>query len=186
MLPGCGDHAKQVGGRLKDRIFHTILPHLAQGFLFDRRQRLALASRRRQPPDPPTKEELADLFDATHTLLFRLLFLLYAESRSLLPIREAPYHAASLTHMAEEIAAKAGMVACGVAECLYKAYSHKEVTLYGRLTRLFRAIDRGDPTLNTNSPGRRTSEHWLSTSSTTSPWMCASWDRFTRDCWSSS
>src|SRR5207237_621694 len=73
--------------------------------------------------DVPTEEELADIFEANLTLLYRLLFLLYAESRDLLPIREAPYHAASLKKIKEEVAEKAGVAESGVAECLQKAYS---------------------------------------------------------------
>ena len=38
--------------------------------------------------------------------------------RDLLPIREAPYHAASLKKIKEEIAGKAGVAESGVAECL--------------------------------------------------------------------
>ena len=52
---------------------------------------------------------LHDTYEATLTLLYRLLFLLYAESRNLLPIREAPSRAASLTKIKEEIADKAGI-----------------------------------------------------------------------------
>jgi hypothetical protein len=53
--------------RLKDRIFLTILPHLAQGFLVDRKQRLGQTKE-------PTEEEPADIFEATLTLLYRRLF----------------------------------------------------------------------------------------------------------------
>src|SRR5207247_1212953 len=126
---------------LKDRIFVTIFPHLAKGFLVDRKQRLGQTKE-------PTEEELADIFEATLTLLYRLLFLLYAESRDLLPIRETPYHAASLKKIKEEIAEKAGVAESGVAEGLQKAYSPKETALYDRLCQLFRAMDKGDPILN--------------------------------------
>src|SRR5206468_7846806 len=125
----------------KDRIFLTIFPHLAQGFLVDRKQRLGQNKQ-------PSEEELADIFEATLTLLYRLLFLLYAESRDLLPIREAPYHAASLKKIKEEIAEKAGVAEAEVAERLNKAYSAKDTTLYDRLGKLCQAMDKGDPILN--------------------------------------
>jgi TaqI-like C-terminal specificity domain len=141
ILQGSREYAKRLGERLKDRIFLTIFPHLAQGFLVDRKQRL-------DQNKEPTEEELADTFEATLTLLYRLLFLLYAESRDLLPIREAPYHAASLKKIKEEIAGKAGVAESGVPECLQKAYSPKETGLYDRLCRLFRAMDKGDSILN--------------------------------------
>jgi hypothetical protein len=141
ILQGSREYAKRLGERLKDRIFLTIFPHLAQGFLMDRKQRLGQNKE-------PTEEELADIFEATLTLLYRLLFLLYAESRDLLPIREAPYHAASLKKIKEEIADKAGVAESGVADCLHKAYSSTETALYDRLCRLFQAMDKGDPVLN--------------------------------------
>ncbi len=135
------EYARRLGDRLKDRIVLTIFPHLAQGFLVDRKQRLGQARE-------PTEAELADVFAATLTLLYRLLFLLYAESRDLLPIREAPHHAASLKKITEEIAARAGVVESDVCEHLNKGYSAGDTPLYDRLCRLFRAMDKGDPILN--------------------------------------
>jgi hypothetical protein len=63
----------------------------------------------------------------------------------LLPIREAPYQAASLKKVKDEIADRAGVAEADVAERLNKAYSAKETALYDRLCDLFRAMDRGDP-----------------------------------------
>ena len=102
ILQGSRDYAKRLGDRLKERVFITIFPHLAEGFLADRRGRLGLKGK-------PTPEELSDVYEATLTLLYRLLFLLYAESRDLLPVREGPYGEASLKKIKEEIAAKAGV-----------------------------------------------------------------------------
>lgn len=96
----------------------------------------------------PTEAELADIFEATLTLLYRLLFLLFAESRDLLPIREAPYQAASLKKIKDEIADKAGVAESEVAERLNKVYSAKDTTLYDRLCKLFEAMDKGNPLLN--------------------------------------
>ena len=141
ILLGSREYAKRLGDRLKDRIFLTIFPHLAQGFLVDRKQRLGQNKKQ-------TEEELADIFEATLTLLYRLLFLLYAESRDLLPIREAPYQAASLKKIKDEIADKAGVAESDVAERLDKVYSAKDTALYDRLCTLFVAMDKGDPILN--------------------------------------
>ncbi len=66
----------------------------------------------------------------------------------MLPIREAPYQAASLKKIKEEIADKAGVAESEVAERLNKAYSAKETALYDRLCKLFMAMDKGDPILN--------------------------------------
>ncbi len=138
---GSREYAKRLGERLKDRIFVTIFPHLAQGFLEDRRRRMNL---RRQPKD----DELIDIYEATLTLLYRLLFLLYAESRDLLPIREGPYREASLKKIKEEIADKAGIAESEVAARIDKAFSATETGLYDRLQRLCAAMDHGDPSLN--------------------------------------
>jgi len=137
---GSRDYAKRLGERLKARVFGTIFPHLAQGFLQDRKHRLGSGR--------PAEEELRDTYEATLTLLYRLLFLLYAEARDLLPIREDAYRQASLKRIKDEIAEKAGSAESEVAERLAKAYSAKETTLYDRFTRLCEAMDRGDPALN--------------------------------------
>jgi len=141
ILLGSREYAKRLGDRLKDRIFLTVFPHLAQGFLVDRDQRLGISK-------GSTEEELTDIFEATLTLLYRLLFLLYAESRDLLPIREAPYQAASLKKVKEEIAERAGVAESDVAESLNKAYSPNDTALFDRLCKLFDAMDNGDPILN--------------------------------------
>lgn len=138
---GSRDYARELGERLKGRVFVTIFPHLAQGFLEDRRTRLSIKGK-------PSEEELRDAFEATLTLLYRLLFLLYAESRDLLPIREAPYREASLKKIKDEIAEAGGSAESEVEARLRKAYSPSETKLYDRLQRLFAAMDRGDPTLN--------------------------------------
>jgi len=139
-----GEYARQLGERLKGRIFEKIFPHLSRGFLEDRKQRLGIN-------EAPTEEDLRDVFEAALTLLYRLLFLLYAESRDLLPIDEAPYHEASLTKIKQEVADNAG-IARSVAEAgIERTYSSKEYTLYDRLQRLFIVIDAGEPMLNVPS-----------------------------------
>jgi hypothetical protein len=138
---GSSDYAKELGERLKGRIFEQIFPHLARGFLEDRRQRLGVKQ-------APSDDDLRDVFQGTLTLLYRLLFLLYAESRDLLPVREAPYHAASLKRIKQEIADKAGIAQSDVVEQIKKAFSAKETTIYDRLQRLFAVMDKGDAALN--------------------------------------
>ena len=140
-MQGSRDYAKRLGDRLKDRVFLTIFPRLAEGFLADRRERL---KRKGQP----TPEELSDIYEATLTLLYRLLFLLYAESRDLLPVREGPYGEASLKKIKEEVAAKAGIALEEVDAPLDKTYSSKATSLHDRLETLFKAMDKGDPVLN--------------------------------------
>ncbi len=135
------DYARELGERLKGRIFEKIFPHLARGFLQDRQQRLGLKQ-------APTEDDLRDVFQGTLTLLYRLLFLLYAESRDLLPVREAPYHEASLKKLKQEIAEAAGIAQSEVDVRIEKHFSAKETSLYDRLQRLFAVMDLGDAALN--------------------------------------
>jgi hypothetical protein len=75
------DYAKELGERLKDRVFEEIFPHLAAGFITFIRQRDGVHA-------DISQETLNTLYQGTLTLLYRLLFLLYAESRDLLPVKE--------------------------------------------------------------------------------------------------
>lgn len=127
-----GECANRLGDRLQRRVLLTVFPDLAQGFLEDR-NRLAGVERE------PTDDELDDLFQATRAFLYRLLFLLYAESRDLLPVRDPRYFAVSLRKIQEEIAAEGD------------TFSDTETGLFDRLLRLFHALDQGDPVLNVPS-----------------------------------
>ncbi len=135
------EYAGRLGDRLKDRVFLTIVPQLAQGFLQDRHERLNFKSR-------PTDDDLDEIFEATLTLLYRLLFLLYAESRNLVPINEAPWQAASLKRIREAVASKAGNTEREVNPLLTKEFSSSATGIYDRLGILFRALDKGDTALN--------------------------------------
>lgn len=141
IVRGSRDYAKELGDRLKKRIFVQIFPHIAQGFLHDRRRRLGEKS-------APTEADLKDIFEATLTLLYRLLFLLYAEARDLLPIRESPYRDVSLKKIKDEIADAAGIAETAVAERLEKSQSDSSTKLYDRLLKLFAVMDQGDANLN--------------------------------------
>ena len=67
---------------------------LAEGFIANMRQHGASAI---------GEEALASVFQGTLTLLYRLLFLLYAEARDLLPVHSREYRTASLQRLKEEI-----------------------------------------------------------------------------------
>jgi hypothetical protein len=70
------DYARSVGDSLKSQVFDALL-HLAQGFLDYPANQLH--------PDPST---LKAIYDNSLIVLYRLLFVLYAEDRDLLPVRE--------------------------------------------------------------------------------------------------
>lgn len=135
-------YAKRLGDRLKDRVFDEVFIHLARGFVEHRRAQ--------QGTDADLSQEALDeVFHGTLTLLYRLLFLLYAEARDLLPVRTVrEYHAASLKRMKEEIGEAAGEVTDKVEGCLKRAYRADATDLYERLTGLFRIIDEGDSKVN--------------------------------------
>jgi hypothetical protein len=136
------EYAKELGERLKERIFEDIFPHLAAGFIAFIRQRDGARA--------DTSQEVLDtVYHGTLTLLYRLLFLLYAESRDLLPVKEIRgYFEASLTRLKQEIAAAAGSIDDEVGDKLKKHYRDDECRLYHQLSELFRVVDRGDPGRN--------------------------------------
>ena len=71
------DYARAVGDLLKVQVYEA-LRHVAQGFLDYHPNKLNT--------EPDT---LKAIYDNALIILYRLLFILYAESRALLPIRES-------------------------------------------------------------------------------------------------
>lgn len=117
-------YAQAVSDSLKGQVF-TALRHLAQGFLDYRRNLLS--------PDPPT---LKAIYDSSLIVLYRLLFILYAEARELLPVRDnALYREGySLEAVTRDIL-KGRPLLPG------------SDTIWARLRALFEAIDQGSPPL---------------------------------------
>ena len=154
-------YAKGLGERLKERVFEQVFPHFAAGFIEHLKGQVGMA-RPRQASLLPVSEQLAlkrepdeafrrQVFNGTLTLLYRLLFLLYAESRDLLPVKEVRgYRERSLTKLKADIAEKAGPIGDAVPDQLRKAYraSADDIELYDRLLDLFSVIDRGSRDLN--------------------------------------
>ncbi len=142
LLAESEDYAKELGERLKDRVFGEIFPHLAEGFIAHIRQK--------EGADTELPQERLDaIFQGVLTLLYRLLFLLYAESRGLLPVRETRgYFEVSLTKLKGEIAEAAGTIADEVDGKLKRSYKDDSCALYDRLMRLFGAVDQGDEKVN--------------------------------------
>jgi len=142
LLDGSEEYAKRLGERLKERVFEGIFPYLARGFVEYRKARHGLEADLSQPA-------LDEVFQGTLTLLYRLLFLLYAEARDLLPVKEARgYYDVSLTRIKGEVAEKAGEQRDATERRLQTAYRTDSTELYDRLLGLFRIIDRGEPSLN--------------------------------------
>lgn len=134
-------YAKKLGDRLKDRVFEEIFPHFAEGFIEYIRQR--------EGKDATIKDRLDTIYQGTLTFLYRLMFLLYAESRDLLPVKEVRgYWEVSLDRLKREIAERAANILDEAPDRLRKAYRADSYDLYKRLNRLFQVIDQGDASLN--------------------------------------
>jgi hypothetical protein len=133
---GSASFAKELGDRLRKHIFDAVFPYLAQGFVDFRKQ------------NSGEKTGAGDLFlgqtyDAALTLLYRLLFLLYAESLDLLPVHEPSYASLGVTRLKEQIRLSAGAVGERVEDRLKSRYSKSDTTLYDGLVKLFQVIDKG-------------------------------------------
>lgn len=152
-------YAKALGERLKERVFEEIFPHFAEGFIEHLRSQPPLSGAQqgallpvtqqlalKQEPDEAFRRQV---FEGTLTFLYRLLFLLYAESRDLLPVKEVRgYWEQSYTRLKEEIGDKAGTIVDEVPRKLRPAYRSDSTALYDRLLKLFEIIDKGSRELN--------------------------------------
>ena len=161
VLDGSENYARALGDRLKERVFEQVFPHFAAGFIEylkgqvgapdSLQSSLSPVSEQLSPEHEPDEDFRRQVFNGTLTLLYRLLFLLYAESRDLLPVKEERgYWDRSLSKMKTDIAERAGPIADAVPDQLEKAYGDSAETtdLYDRLLALFSVIDKGSRELN--------------------------------------
>ena len=111
----------QVAQDLSSVVFERVFPRLVD----------ALARK--------SERSLADSREAALIFLYRLLFVLYAEDRGLLPVNDARYDDYGLRkpvrdHIASRMAAN-------------DTFSTRAATYYNHLTTLFSLIDKGDPSI---------------------------------------
>lgn len=123
-------YSEELEDTLKKRVFDHVFLELATG-LYEHHLR--------QNGDADPDEVLDDVYRATLQLLYRLLFVLYAESRDLLPVRDEGYYSASLTRLA--VRAQEQM-ASG------RSLSARHTNFWNDLCALFETIDTGDPAFN--------------------------------------
>lgn len=131
-LEGSETYAKVIGEKLKERIFDHVFERLAEGFLEYRRNGLGIKSE--------DEASLKEVFNGCLTLLYRLLFILYAESRELLPVRETHgYYTKSFQKLKEDIVSdlRRGII-----------LSHHSYDYWSRLETLRRIIAESDKDLN--------------------------------------
>src|SRR5215510_1254414 len=140
LLKNSADYAKELGDRLKDRVFEDIFLQFAKGFIADMRAKGV---------SDLDDAALATVFSGTMTFLYRLMFILYAESLELLPVHEVHgYREHSLYRMKHEIAEAGGTVLDESPDKLGKQYKTGSTVLYDRLKALFTVIDQGSDELN--------------------------------------
>jgi len=121
-------YEEKVSQDLGGRVFGTVFPDLAN----------ALASGDPEVPSPLTRAYLDEVRDAALILLYRLLFVLYAEDRALLPIRDKRYFDYSLRRIREEVRDKRDKGA---------AFSTTAARTWDDLRNLFASIAQGDSAL---------------------------------------
>ena len=115
----------RVARTLADTVFRDVFPALADA--------LAKTDPARQPALPAAY--LEQVRQGALILLYRLLFVLYAEDRNLLPDESGPYADYSLTRMRLDIAAR---------KSAGKPISATFTTYWPKLVSIFRAIADGD------------------------------------------
>jgi hypothetical protein len=148
MLNQSERYARELGERLKNRVFEEIFPHFARGFIIYARRTGLLP-----PLDNLEVEErsrlLEPFFSGTLTFLYRLLFLLYAESRALLPVGEVRgYYEKSLESLKDRISKKAGTIESEAPARIEAACNELSTAFYDELQELFQVVDSGDAALN--------------------------------------
>ncbi len=127
-------YATEVEDSLKERVFESVVPAVAEGFLHNLREHRGVEV------GPDDREALDRIYGGTLLLLYRLFFLLYAEARDLIAVGEGGgYAARSLEHLKEEIF---GAVSDGV------SLGTTSTDWWDDLRNLFRIINRGDPGLS--------------------------------------
>jgi hypothetical protein len=134
--------AQELERDLKKRVYQRVFPAFAGGFIQSIR---AKEGKKADLSDA----RLREVFEGTLTLLYRVLFVLYAEARDLLPVREVRgYHACSITRMRDEIAEAAGLQEDKVDARLAARWNTQGTALYDRLLDLAKTIAEGDASRN--------------------------------------
>ena len=138
-------YAKELGEKLKSRVFDDIFPHFAEGFI----EHMGGSEHLLSLSEGEREKNLSAVFQGTLTFLYRLLFLLYSESRNLLPVNEVRgYWDLSLSRLKKAITDHAGTIIDEAPEKIKKAYRQDSSELYTQLSKLFGVIDQGDADVN--------------------------------------
>jgi len=126
---GSATYARQISDKLKELVFEQVMPEIAGGFIAYRHHRMGIQEE--------TPETLRQIYQASLSLLYKLLFLFYAEARGLLPITNPGYREQSLTALAQWAAERLDN-GLPLSDALHATPK------YDALLALFRRIDQGD------------------------------------------
>lgn len=129
---GSTTYAREVSDKLKELVFDEVMPEIASGFVAHRREQLGIQDE--------TPASLAEIYRASLSLLYKLLFLLYAEARSLLPMDNPDYLPHSLTKLADWAATQ-------IDQRRKLSQSTSAAPRYESLLALFWRVNDGDPAL---------------------------------------
>ena len=123
LLTASGRFSGDLAAQLRERIYLSVVPKIAQGLVAARQLK------------KPTTQDLADTYEMALVVLFRLLFIAYAEDKDLLPYRwNGLYQRRSLKTKSQEIL-----------ELVRAGQSFDEGdNLWDEVYRLFRAVDVGN------------------------------------------
>ncbi len=129
---GSATYAREISDKLKELVYAEVMPEIAAGFIAYRRERMGVQAE--------TEESLREVYQASLSLLYKLLFLLYAEARGLLPVDNPGYREQSLTALAQWAADRRD-------RNLPLSTATHAAPRYEALLALFHRIDQGDPSL---------------------------------------
>lgn len=117
------DYAAELGARLRDRVYREVVPQLARAMV--RAQRLR----------SPSAEKLRLTYEMVLRVLFRMLFVAYAEDNDRLPLHEnANYRKHSLKEIAKRLQQ----------ELLDGVEPSNEDFYWTEITQLWKAVDKGN------------------------------------------
>ncbi|MEV0615648.1 hypothetical protein AB0I81_20200 [Nonomuraea sp. NPDC050404] len=120
ILIASSNFAAELGGRLRERVYRDVVPGLA----------VAVAGQMRAT----TEADLQEAYHRTLMILFRLLFVAYAEDRSLLPYGRNPrYDRHAIKTLAKEFAAEPD-----------QAFDKNATSMWDDMQAVWKAVDGGN------------------------------------------
>lgn len=118
------EYAADLSTRLRERVYQDVVPAFSRAITQARRL------------ETPSAKQLAETYDMSLLVLFRLLFIAYAEDKELLPLHtSAAYREHSLKHMAQRLQGDQRREVEWGGEDFY----------WNEVQQLWKAVDKGNP-----------------------------------------